>query len=113
VKEDPDAIRIAGIRFRVVIAGLPVVTRGCCLTLWIGKTKTPGRDVGALKTALARHPHSASAERLSATAKAGEGDHWSSRSERTVVEGAHDSELRCGCKKMTATKLLRSRVEEK
>ena len=30
---------------------------------------------------------------LSAPAIAGEGDHWSSRSERTVVEGAPDSEL--------------------
>jgi hypothetical protein len=27
--------------------------------------------------------------------EAGEGDHWSSRSERTVVEGAPDVELRC------------------
>ena len=27
--------------------------------------------------------------------EAGEGDHWSSRSERTVVEGAPDSKLRC------------------
>jgi len=26
--------------------------------------------------------------------EAGEGDHWSSRSERTVVEGAPDAELR-------------------
>ena len=32
---------------------------------------------------------------LSAPAIAGEGDHWSSRSERTVVEGAQDSKLRC------------------
>jgi hypothetical protein len=32
---------------------------------------------------------------LSAPAIAGEGDHWSSRSERTVVEGAPDSPLRC------------------
>jgi hypothetical protein len=31
--------------------------------------------------------------------EAGEGDHWSSRSERTVVEGAHDSQLRCRCRK--------------
>jgi hypothetical protein len=29
VKEDPDAKRIAGMQFRVVIAGLAVVTRGC------------------------------------------------------------------------------------
>jgi hypothetical protein len=28
VKEDPDAIRIAAMQFRVVIAGLAVVTRG-------------------------------------------------------------------------------------
>src|ERR1700693_1046863 len=34
----------------------------------------------------------------SAPAKAGEGDHWSSRSERAVVEGAPDSELRCWCR---------------
>jgi hypothetical protein len=27
--------------------------------------------------------------------EAGEGDHWSSRSERTVVEGAHDSQCCC------------------
>jgi hypothetical protein len=31
----------------------------------------------------------------SAPAIAGEGDHWSSRSERTVVEGAPDSQLGC------------------
>src|SRR5580692_3465038 len=36
---------------------------------------------------------------LSAPAIAGEGDHWSSRSERTVVEGAPDAELRCRCKR--------------
>ena len=29
--------------------------------------------------------------------EAGEGDHWSSRSERTVVEGAPDAELRFRC----------------
>jgi hypothetical protein len=29
VKEDPDASRIAAMQFRVVIAGLPVVTMGC------------------------------------------------------------------------------------
>jgi hypothetical protein len=29
MKEDPDANRIAGMQFRVVIAGLAVVTRGC------------------------------------------------------------------------------------
>jgi hypothetical protein len=37
----------------------------------------------------------------SAPAVAGEGDHWSSRSERTVVEGARDVELRCRCKKFS------------
>jgi hypothetical protein len=78
VKEDPDASRIAAMQFRVVIAGLAVVTRE-------------------------REP-------FSAPAIAGEGDHWSSRSERTVVEGARDSELRCRCKGMTAMKLLRSSV---
>jgi hypothetical protein len=36
--------------------------------------------------------------------EAGEGDHWSSRSERTVVEGAPDSQLRCRCRTMTAMK---------
>jgi hypothetical protein len=36
---------------------------------------------------------------LSAPAIAGEGDHWSSRSERTVVEGAQDSTLRYRCRK--------------
>jgi hypothetical protein len=30
----------------------------------------------------------------------GGGDHWSSRSERTVVEGAHDSKFRCRCRKI-------------
>jgi hypothetical protein len=39
---------------------------------------------------------------LSAPAIAGEGDHWSSRSERTVVEGAPDSELRCRCRKFSS-----------
>ena len=34
-------------------------------------------------------------ERASAPAIAGEGDHWSSRSERTVVEGALAAPLRC------------------
>jgi hypothetical protein len=29
VKEDPDAKRIAAMQFRVIIAGLAVVTRGC------------------------------------------------------------------------------------
>jgi hypothetical protein len=29
VKEDPDANRIAAMQFRVVIAGLAAVTRGC------------------------------------------------------------------------------------
>jgi hypothetical protein len=38
---------------------------------------------------------------LSAPATAGEGDHWSSRSERTVVEGAPDAELRCHCRKFS------------
>ena len=37
---------------------------------------------------------------LSAPATAGEGDHWSSRSERTVVEGAPDAELRFRCRKI-------------
>jgi hypothetical protein len=39
--------------------------------------------------------------RPSAPATAGEGGHWSSRSERTVVEGARDAELRCRCKKFS------------
>jgi hypothetical protein len=43
----------------------------------------------------------------------GGGDHWSSRSERTVVEGAQDAQLRCRCKKNGAMKLLLSRVKEK
>jgi hypothetical protein len=29
VKEDPDANRIAAMQFRVVIAGLAMMTRGC------------------------------------------------------------------------------------
>jgi hypothetical protein len=37
--------------------------------------------------------------------EAGEGDHWSSRSERTVVEGAPESELRCRYKTMKADKV--------
>jgi hypothetical protein len=41
----------------------------------------------------------------SAPAIAGEGDHWSSRSERTVVEGAQDSELRCRCWTVKADKI--------
>ena len=38
----------------------------------------------------------------SATAIAGEGDHWSSRSERTVVEGAPDAELRFRCRRFSS-----------
>ena len=38
----------------------------------------------------------------SAPAIAGEGDHWSSRSERTVVEGAPDSELRYRCREFSS-----------
>ena len=38
---------------------------------------------------------------LSAPALAGEGDHWSSRSERTVVEGAPDAELRFRCRRFS------------
>jgi hypothetical protein len=34
--------------------------------------------------------------------EAGEGDHWSSRSERTVVEGAPEPERRCRCKRFSA-----------
>jgi hypothetical protein len=34
--------------------------------------------------------------------EAGEGDHWSSRSERTVVEGAPDSKLRFRCKRFSS-----------
>jgi hypothetical protein len=37
-------------------------------------------------------------------ATAGEGDHWSSRSERTVVEGAPDAELRFRCGKFSLQK---------
>ena len=39
---------------------------------------------------------------LSAPALAGEGDHWSSRSERTVVEGAPDAELRFRCTRFSS-----------
>jgi hypothetical protein len=60
VKEDPDASRIAGMQFRVVIAGLAAV--GASLFDIVDrKITTPVGDVGALKTARARHPHSASA----------------------------------------------------
>src|SRR5580692_12750403 len=41
----------------------------------------------------------------SAPALAGEGDHWSSRSERTVVEGALDAELRDRCSTVPPSKL--------
>jgi hypothetical protein len=44
---------------------------------------------------------------LSAPAIAGEGDHWSSRSERTEVEGAPDSQLRCRYIESTSTTLFR------
>jgi hypothetical protein len=50
VKEDPDANRIAAMQFRVVIAGLPVVTRGASLFDIVDRTiKTPVRDVGAVR----------------------------------------------------------------
>ena len=39
--------------------------------------------------------------------EAGEGDHWSSRSERTVVEGAPDSQLRYRRREITAATLFR------
>jgi hypothetical protein len=42
----------------------------------------------------------------SATAIAGEGDHWSSRSERTVVEGALAVTSRCRCRTRTAISFL-------
>jgi len=42
---------------------------------------------------------------LSAPAIAGEGDHWSSRSERTVVEGAQDQTLRYRCRKFSEQEL--------
>jgi hypothetical protein len=41
VKENPDANRIAAMPSRVVTAELPVVTRECCLTLWIGQQRRP------------------------------------------------------------------------
>jgi hypothetical protein len=63
VKEDPDASRIAGMQFRVVIAGLAAV--GASLFDIVDrKIKTPVRDVGALKTARARHSHSGSVARI-------------------------------------------------
>jgi hypothetical protein len=37
--------------------------------------------------------------------EAGEGDHWSSRSERTVVEGAQDSKLRSRCRTVNADEI--------
>jgi hypothetical protein len=43
--------------------------------------------------------------------EAGEGDHWSERSERTVVEGAPDAELRCQCNRITAADLFHLRLE--
>jgi hypothetical protein len=43
--------------------------------------------------------------------EAGEGDHWSSRSERTVVEGAPDAELRCRRRRITAAELFHLRLE--
>ena len=41
----------------------------------------------------------------SAPAIAGEGGHWSSRSERTVVEGAQDSKLRYRCRMVEENKI--------
>jgi hypothetical protein len=38
--------------------------------------------------------------------EAGEGDHWSSRSERTVVEGALAAPLRCRCRGMTTVRFF-------
>jgi hypothetical protein len=46
------------------------------------------------QTSGAMHRENASA-RSFRPREAGEGDHWSSRSERTVVEGAPDSQLHC------------------
>ena len=46
----------------------------------------------------------------SAPAIAGEGDHWSSRSERTVVEGALDSKLRCRCRSSLRMKSERAKM---
>jgi hypothetical protein len=62
------------------------------LIFWRQKLGGFGRQNSAAKC-VARTGSFAS----SAPAIAGEGDHWSSRSERTVVEGAQDSELRCRC----------------
>jgi hypothetical protein len=38
--------------------------------------------------------------------KAGEGDHWSSRSERTVVEGAPEAQLRYRLRTVTPDNLI-------
>jgi len=50
--------------FRVVIAGLAVVEGASLFDIVDRTIKTPVRDVGALKTALARHPHSGSVARI-------------------------------------------------
>ena len=41
--------------------------------------------------------------------EAGEADHWSSRSERTVVEGAPDAELRFRCRRFFSQEDLSER----
>src|SRR6202042_665644 len=49
----------------------------------------------------------------SAPAIAGEGDHWSSRSERTVVEGAQDSKLRFRCREFSSHEIGRASCRER
>jgi hypothetical protein len=87
VKDDPDANRIAGMQFRVVMAGLAVVTRGASLFDIVDRTiMTPVRDVGA------RSLFSATAKRGRGTTGAREASEpwWRGRGTRRFVVGARD-----------------------
>jgi hypothetical protein len=79
-------LRLSALRLPSFFGGEKIVELLCACKL--------GRDRAARTRSLAP----------SAPAIAGEGDHWSSRSERTVVEGAPDSELRCRCRKFSSQK---------
>src|ERR1700688_1473407 len=70
----------------------PYFFGGKSLVALVGKTRTRvRRENGSVRTIRPR--------------QAGEVDHWSSRSERTVVEGAQDAELRCRCRTVKADKI--------
>jgi hypothetical protein len=71
---------------------LPLFFGGKSFVALVGKTRTRVRRGNEIARAIRAR-------------EAGEGDHWSSRSERTVVEGAQDSELRCRCRTVKADKI--------